>query len=164
VKKVLLLTSLMWCLFLAACGAPSQDEAAHSSESVAASWPALEKAAVLAGAKRAMVPSGPPPGEVVIRDLVAGKGRPIRKGDWFVVSYVAFSYETRQVREDKRGTSKWNWTWGVGELSRGWEIGLRGLRGGGVRELIVPSQLAYGTGALVYIIKLQKLSDQPEKT
>jgi peptidylprolyl isomerase len=151
------------CLFLAACGASSQGEGTDSSETATAHWPALEKAAVLAGAERAVVPSGPPPEKVVVEDLVEGRGRPIRKGDWFVIGYVAFSYETKAVREDKRGVNRWNWLWGVGQLSRGWEIGLRGLRDGGVRELVVPSRLAYGNGALVYVLKLQKLSDQPEE-
>lgn len=99
----------------------------------------------------------------MVKDLVEGTGRRIQKGDWFVVSYIGFSYETRRAREDKRGPNRWNWTWGVGQLSKGWEIGLHGFREGGVRELIVPSRLAYGTGALVYIIKLSKLSGQAEE-
>ena len=43
---------------------------------------------------------------------------------------------------------------GSGEVRDGWETGLKGMRVGGRRELILPSMLAYGTGALIYIVEL----------
>ena len=163
-NKPLLIIGLLCCLAFTACGGSSDEGTARSAEHKAAKWPELEQAALHEGAAEAVVPSGPPPKEVVVNDLDRGNGRVIQKGDWFLISYVAFDYVGRQATEDKRDANSWNWTWGVGELSKGWEIGLRGLREGGIRELFVPSKLAYGTGARVYILKLRKLSNKPEET
>jgi peptidylprolyl isomerase len=164
VKLFVVIGLLLCCLLLTSCGTDSEESTTpslHTSE--AAKWPALEKVVVREGGGQAVIPHGPPPQGVVVKDLVKGNGPPIRKHDWFVMSYVVFDYETRQMTEDRSGPSSFNWTYGVKELVPGWEKGLRGFREGGVRELFVPSRLAYGTGARVYVLKLRKLSDKPEK-
>jgi FKBP-type peptidyl-prolyl cis-trans isomerase len=43
---------------------------------------------------------------------------------------------------------------GPGWQTRGWERGMPGMRVGGIRELIVPSRLAYKDGTIVYVVKL----------
>jgi peptidylprolyl isomerase len=158
-KKFLAISLLPLCFLATACGSDSSEEStADSPERSSQQWPALERLAG-GGRDRLIVPSGPPPKRVVVRDLENGRGRQIKQGDWFTTSYVSFDYETRQVTEDKRGTNKWYWVWGSDRLTQGWEIGLRGLRVGDLRELIVPSGLAYGDGARVYVIRLLALND-----
>ena len=39
----------------------------------------------------------------------------------------------------------------------GWEDGLKGVRAGGARELIVPADQAYGGDALVYLVKILEI-------
>jgi peptidylprolyl isomerase len=103
------------------------------------------------------VPEGPPPEEVVSVDLKQGNGPVISKGDKFTVRFASFYYSTGKIRENfLGGESTFVYTYGVGETVRGWEDGLRGLRAGGARELIVPADQAYGD-ALVYLVRLLQI-------
>jgi peptidylprolyl isomerase len=165
-KKFLLFGLVILTLQTVGCGGGSEESTARDTPPTTtadnSTWPELEDAAAGEGGGPPLVPTGSPPKKVLMKDLRKGKGPVIGKGDWFLISYVAYNFESRAVAEDKRGPNSWNWLWGTNELSQGWEIGLRGLRVGGVRELIVPSRLAYETGARVYILRLRKLADAPE--
>jgi hypothetical protein len=161
-RKFLVIIFLLPCCALFACG--SEEESRDGESTVAASadraprsWPRLENAAK-PYAERLIVPTGPPPRSVVIRDLKKGTGARLRPRYWFTISYLAMEYPSREVLEDKRGAESWYWVWGNDGLTKGWEIGLKGLREGGVRELIVPSRLAYGTGTIVYVLKLLRVT------
>jgi len=112
-------------------------------------------------ARLLLIPHRPPPSEVVVRDLKKGSGEVIQPDDWFTVRYLALDYRTGKPFED-RWKADSRWIFGTGEINEGWEIGLRGMRLGGVRELLVPSYLAYEQqGAIVYLVKLLKL-ENPE--
>lgn len=101
------------------------------------------------------VPNGPPPKQLVVNDLKAGSGAEVKPGDEIVVDYVAINYKT-----GKKFESTWEradpgkFTMNSGELIQGWLDGLKGMKVGGRRELIIPSRLAYKTGTLIYVIDL----------
>jgi peptidylprolyl isomerase len=99
-------------------------------------------------------PSGPPPDEVVVTDIKKGQGALLKPGKWFVLDYIAYEYETKKKREENFG---FNWKFGTGEVVKGWEVGLEGMRAGGRRQLVVPSDLAYKDGPLIYLIELHKV-------
>lgn len=101
------------------------------------------------------VPPGPPPKYLVVRDLKKGFGAPAHHGERIGVQYVAVAYKTGRPFEVRwQQPQPFSFAFGGGEVRKGWEIGLKGLRVGGRRELILPSRLAYGTGALVYVVEL----------
>ena len=101
--------------------------------------------------------TGAPPERVVIRDLRRGHGPPIEPRQTFVANFISFKYETGRETEVHWGDAAFQWHWrGVG-LTKGWDIGLAGMQAGGRRELIVPSELAYDSGTLVYLIELVRL-------
>lgn len=131
--------------------APPPEKAAKPSE-----WAALKR---VAGpySKRLLIPRGPAPERVVIRDLKVGKGPVLRDGDDFIARYVSFTYDEGWAAE-AYWHSPSNYTFGIGTYKKGWEVGLRGIRVGGMRELIVPSEMAYGNGARVYVVQALKLS------
>jgi len=96
----------------------------------------------------------------VVKDLVQGKGRPIPPPSpeptvEFSIVYKAVDYDTGELYEENWDPkSPWPFRSAPGEMVPGLEKGLVGMREGGRRELIVPSGLAYGNGALVYVVKV----------
>lgn len=105
---------------------------------------------------KVVVPSGPPPKELVIKDLKKGTLDEVKPKQRLRVNYIGVTYKTGKPFEVNWGKKPlpFIFTYGVGEVIEGWEQGLKGMRVGGRRELIVPSKMAYNTGALVYVIEL----------
>jgi peptidylprolyl isomerase len=116
------------------------------------------KAARKRAEPKVQVPSGPSPKDVVVKDLVKGSGAPLEGEVGFEAKYVAVYYQTGKVRE-----SSWDlgepslFNFGKKEIREGWEVGLKGMKVGGRRELIVPSRLAYEDGAIVYVLDLLRI-------
>lgn len=153
------MASVVFALLVAGCGSgASEDPLAHlttdPSPKAAAEWEPLMEAAG-PRADMLLLPDGPPPRTVVVRELQKGAGRAIEKGDRFTVSYLSFFYRNGKPEEDRWGKVPFSWFYGVGQTVKGWEPGLRGMRVGGWRELIVPSAQAHGSGALIYLIRLR---------
>jgi FKBP-type peptidyl-prolyl cis-trans isomerase len=117
-------------------------------------WTGLEQAAGGA-ANRLVLPHGAPPKEVTFKDLRVGKGSTIDAWDRFALTYRSFNYKTGRL-EDESSTTEILFAYGVGELVKAWEVGLRGMRVGGTRELIVPGPWAYGK-PVVYVVDLLDL-------
>lgn len=147
----------------AAAAAP-KEEPVQAAEG---GWHELKR---LAGdqADKLIVPHGPSPDHVVIRDLKKGSGPPIEPGDQFTSHYVSFSYESEEVAEPSPEEvsgklallNAGSLIWGTGERVPGWEPGLKGIQAGGLRELIVPSRLAYGNNVRVYLVRVDKIEPQ----
>lgn len=88
---------------------------------------------------------------VQTRDVKPGVGEPAEPGRRVVVHYTGWLYDSAAV--DKRGLSfdssrnagrPFDFVLGGGQVIDGWERGLAGMKEGGVRELVIPSRLAYG--------------------
>lgn len=106
---------------------------------------------------KAHLPPGPPPADLVVRDIKKGHGVPVpaKGGVKITTNFVSVSYRTGklyEVRWSPKGS--FNIGFGPGLEIKGWEKGLVGMKVGGRRELIVPSRLAYEQGALLYVIDL----------
>jgi peptidylprolyl isomerase len=114
-------------------------------------------------------PSGPPPKKLVIKDLIKGTGPVATPSSTVNVQYVGVL--------DKNGKQfDASWNDGSGQpvslpltgVIKGWQQGIPGMRVGGRRELIIPSNLAYGAAgsppkigpnqALVFVIDLHGVS------
>jgi hypothetical protein len=120
-------------------------------------------------ADKLIIPEGPAPDHVVVRDLTRGKGPAIAPGDVFLSYYISWGYESGKVAEptpEPTKSAKPAWVeggrliWGTGERVPGWEPGLKGIRAGGLRELIIPSDMAYENGARVYLVKVTEIEPQ----
>jgi peptidylprolyl isomerase len=145
-----------WLLIasLAACGGGG---GSTQSSSVAASSVGQAPVNRLAKRPKPKIPPGPPPSHLAVRDIKQGSGPAIpRKGGVRIrTNYVALSYRTHkplEVRWQQGGG--FNIGFGPGIEIKGWEKGLVGMRAGGRRELRVPSNMAYGEGAILYVIDL----------
>lgn len=106
---------------------------------------------------RVQIPPGPPPKHLVVEELRRGSGPAVTNGrDEIVVNYVGIDYKTgKQFYNtwERGGPSKFLFE----ETHKGWELGMKGMRAGGVRKLIAPPRLEYGTNTLVYVIELVKV-------
>ncbi len=113
-------------------------------------------------------PSGPAPTKLVIHDLIKGKGRIAKHGDRVAVMYVGVLYHGgKEFDSSWKRHESFTFSLGSGEVIKGWERGLAGMRAGGRRELIIPAPLAYGkhgsppvippNEALVFVIDLVRV-------
>ena len=90
-------------------------------------------------------PSGPPPKKLVTKDIVTGKGATAKPGDQVTVQYVGVSYSTgEQFDASWDNGQPFPFNLGAGEVIPGWDKGVKGMKVGGRRELIIPPGLAYG--------------------
>ena len=61
-----------------------------------------------------------------------------------LVSYVAMLPDGTEIDRTAPGARPLAFKVGEGIVIRGWDLGVRGMRVGGTRQLVVPSRFAYG--------------------
>jgi peptidylprolyl isomerase len=89
-------------------------------------------------------PTGAVPRTLKVRDIVKGKGPAARTGDELTVQYVGVTFSTgEQFDASWDNGQPFSFQLG-GNVIRGWNLGLKGMRKGGRRELTIPPTLAYG--------------------
>ncbi|WP_309079741.1 FKBP-type peptidyl-prolyl cis-trans isomerase [Zhihengliuella sp.] len=90
-------------------------------------------------------PGETPPSQLVIHDLIEGTGKEVQPGTTVSAHYVGVAWSTGEEFD-----ASWNrgqpldFTAGIGQVIRGWDQGLLGMKVGGRRRLEIPSELAYG--------------------
>jgi peptidylprolyl isomerase len=91
------------------------------------------------------IPSGEPPAELVVEDLVVGEGDEATPGCQVDVHYVGVAWSTGEQFDASwdRG-SAFGFGLGQGQVIRGWDDGVAGMKVGGRRRLTIPPGLAYG--------------------
>ncbi|GAB3650998.1 FKBP-type peptidyl-prolyl cis-trans isomerase [Zhihengliuella somnathii] len=90
-------------------------------------------------------PGENPPEELVIEDLIEGTGAEVVPGTVVSAHYVGVAFSTGEEFDASwnRGTPL-DFTVGVGQVIKGWDQGLLGMKVGGRRRIEIPSELAYG--------------------
>lgn len=85
------------------------------------------------------------PTDLVIEDLVVGDGAEAKTGDTISAHYVGVAHSTGEEFDASwnRGTPL-DFRLGVGQVIKGWDDGIVGMKVGGRRKLTVPASLAYG--------------------
>jgi len=88
--------------------------------------------------------SAPQAGQVAVSDDVVGTGAEAVPGALITVHYTGtFEDGTKFDSSVDRGTP-FSFTLGAGQVIPGWDRGVQGMKVGGKRRLIIPSDLAYG--------------------
>ncbi len=86
------------------------------------------------------------------RDLAVGEGLSVGNGFTVTIHYTGWLPDGTQFETSRLDNEAVTFRLGDGKVIRGWEEGLRGMRPGGVRQLVVPARMAYGTRGLPPII------------
>ena len=160
---------------LAACGSSTKSSGATTT--TAAGGPSTT--AVGALPKPVVKLPATLPTTLVITDLKDGTGTPAANGDTVVVHYIGVRSADGKEFDNSfdRGTP-FPVTVGVGQVIKGWDQGLVGVKTGGTRQLDIPASLAYGDSppgtviqkgdALSFVIQVVKIvpkvnpADAPE--
>lgn len=84
-------------------------------------------------------------GGLVVQDEVVGTGDIASAGDTLVVNYTG-KLQDGTVFDSSLGAGRtpYQFVLGAGKVIPGWDQGLQGMKVGGKRLLIIPSELAYG--------------------
>src|SRR5215210_3404124 len=90
-------------------------------------------------------PTGPVPRKLRREDIVKGKGAAAKPGDELTVQYVGVTFSTGEQFDASWDSGKpFSFQLGAGQVIPGWDRGLRGMKQGGRRRLVVPPGQAYG--------------------
>ena len=82
---------------------------------------------------------------LLIEDLIVGDGAEAKDYNKVVVNYTG-KLEDGSVFDSSLnpGRSPFTFTLGAGSVIKGWDQGLKDMKVGGKRKLIIPPELAYG--------------------
>jgi peptidylprolyl isomerase len=157
----------------AGCGGGSKSKTQSTSQAAAtppAATPTQPPAQTqpadrrLAKKPKVKVPSGKAPSQLVVKDLIKGKGAEARPGQTVSVQYVGVLYKNgKQFDASWDRGQPFTFPLGAGQVIPGWDRGVPGMKVGGRRELIIPAKLAYGANgppgigpnqALVFVVDL----------
>jgi FKBP-type peptidyl-prolyl cis-trans isomerase len=85
-------------------------------------------------------------GGMIIVDEVIGTGTTATEGDTVTVDYVGSLTNGKVFDASKsRGNAGFSFTLGAGEVIKGWDLGVAGMKVGGKRKLTIPADMAYGS-------------------
>lgn len=88
-------------------------------------------------------PLPPGPDKLEIKDDVVGTGKEAKSGDSVKVHYTGTLMNGKQF-DSSRGKDPFEFKIGAGQVIKGWDQGVVGMKVGGKRKLTIPSELGYG--------------------
>jgi peptidylprolyl isomerase len=112
---------------------------------------------------------GNPPSTLVTQDIVTGTGATAKAGDTVTVRYVGVRFRDGQQFDASwdRPQKSFPFPLGAGQVIKGWDKGVAGMKVGGRRQLTIPPDLAYGAQGfppdilpnetLIFVVDLKKV-------
>ncbi len=91
------------------------------------------------------------PTQLVITDIVVGTGAEAVPGSTVTVHYTG-ALPDGTVFDSSVGRGPFTFGLGSGQVIKGWDQGVAGMKVGGKRRLVIPSELAYGNQAVGGVI------------
>ena len=132
----------------AAAFAQTQAQAPQPAQPAAAAVPAAPAAPVVVGSAT----PGPAAEQLIVTDTKIGTGKEAIAGATVYMHYSGWLY--RPLAKDMHGRlfdssiprgEPLDFVLGTGRVIKGWDQGVAGMKVGGKRTLIIPSELAYGS-------------------
>jgi peptidylprolyl isomerase len=90
--------------------------------------------------------------QLQIIDVKVGDGVEAKVGAHVTVDYVGTLLDGRKFDSSLDRGEPFTFTLGIGQVIKGWDLGVVGMKVGGERRLIIPASLAYGNQAIGDII------------
>jgi peptidylprolyl isomerase len=151
VKRSILIVAFCVALFAAGCGSSSDSSSTGSTEpsGSTSSTESGNSAETTSTAKKTKptvtVPKGISPKKYAIKEIEEGSGATAKAGDKVTVQYVGVGYDSEEEFDSSWSRNEpFSFTLGAGEVIKGWDKGVEGMKVGGRRELLLPPDLAYG--------------------
>jgi len=85
----------------------------------------------------------PMKGGIQYRDMKVGDGAQVKNGDKLRVYYVGQT-DDKKVFDKCISGPGFEFAFGAGDVIKGWDMGLKNMKVGGKRKLVIPPKLAYG--------------------
>jgi len=153
-----LVSTLLLALGAVACGRSSNAQDPKSepsstakSDSAAGSnaTPSLAPSLEIDTAKLTKTASG-----LKMLDVTVGKGAVAEAGKKITVHYTLYQPDGTKTESSRDGGEPFSFELGSGQVIKGWDEGVAGMKVGGQRKLVVPPDMAYGDATLVFDIEL----------
>lgn len=77
-------------------------------------------------------------------DIVMGSGQEVKPGDQVSVHYTGWLEDKTKFDSSVDREQPFEFIVGEGQVIKGWDEGLVGMKVGGKRKLVIPPQLGYG--------------------
>ena len=85
---------------------------------------------------------------LVTEEIITGDGLMAEQGDTLTVHYVGTLSDGKVFDSSLDRNAPFSFTLGVGQVIRGWDDGLKGMRVGGKRRLIIAPDYGYGSAGV----------------
>lgn len=79
-----------------------------------------------------------------INDIVIGNGAEAKIGNTVTVNYAGTFEDSRKFDSSYDRNEPFSFTLGAGQVIKGWDLGVAGMKVGGKRNLVIPPELGYG--------------------
>lgn len=138
---------------LVSCGSssPSSDTAAATADT--STGDATDTTVAVKSAEPKVTLPKEAPTKLVVTDITEGTGAGAAAGDLIAVHYVGVLSSDGTRFDGNFGSSPFSLTLGKGQVIKGWDEGLLGMKTGGMRQLDIPADLAYGDSGSGDVIK-----------
>jgi FKBP-type peptidyl-prolyl cis-trans isomerase FkpA len=90
--------------------------------------------------------------KLVVEDIKIGGGAEVKKGDTVSVHYTGWLTDGTKFDSSVDRGQPFSFTVGAGQVIQGWDEGLIGMKAGGKRKLMIPSQMGYGPAGAAGVI------------
>lgn len=77
-------------------------------------------------------------------DLVVGTGAEAQAGNKVSVHYVGTLTDGSKFDSSRDRDEPFEFTLGKGQVIKGWDVGVAGMKVGGKRKLVIPADMGYG--------------------
>ncbi len=87
-----------------------------------------------------------------IKDIIVGNGAEAKSDDTVTVNYIGTLDDGKKFDSSYDRNEPFSFNLGAGDVIKGWDLGVAGMKVGGKRELTIPPELGYGANGASTII------------